>query len=260
MATRKKAVAEPTQSTSTGKKWEVKDRFYELIGKQSLVRKIKSKNIAWFDEDKEEERWLAYAINENTPFVDEFKSPKPRLGHIYFRDGVLHVPKEKKALQQLLSLYHPQLNKVYKERDEEVEATDIVSQTELVLEAMNLAKEMDISKAEAIVRTEVGSAINNMKSNEIKRDLYLMAQNRPKLFIQLAEDENIELINDGRKAVEMGIINLINKNTLFTWASNGNKLLKVGFDKDPYSELARYFKSDDEGVEVYLSVKKQIQL
>ena len=94
-------------------KWELKDRTYFLKGgKSPLTYTIKSKGIFFFDEQKAEERELKYAINQKTPFVDEFTG-NARLGHIVFEDGTITVPKEKQSLQKLLSLYHPDRNKIY---------------------------------------------------------------------------------------------------------------------------------------------------
>ena len=43
---------------------------------------------------------------------------------------------------------------------------------------------MDIDMAEAIMRVEVGSEVNNLSSKELKRDLLLFARRNPKLFIR----------------------------------------------------------------------------
>ena len=117
---------------------------------------------------------------------------------------------------------------------------------------------MDVDQAEAIMRTELGSEVSTMKSKEIKRDLLLFAKNNPELFLDLANDENINIRNVGIKAVEEGIIKLSNDQRTFTWASNGRKLITVPFDENPYSALAAYFKTDD-GIEVYQTVEKRLK-
>ena len=245
----------PKVKTNT---WEVKDRTYYLKGgRNALTYTIRSKGIYWFDEEKGFERELKFTLNQNTPFVDEFKGPA-RLGHIVFQDGTLLVPKEKQTLQKLLSLYHPQKGKLYDEFDAVENAEDELDWLELELEALVAAKSIEIDHAEAILRTELGSSVSTMSSKELKRDLLLFAKKDPVLFLELANDENINIRNMAIKAVEQRIINLSEDNRTFTWASTGRKLITVPFDENPYSALASYFKTD-EGIEVYQSVEKRLK-
>lgn len=238
--------------------WESKDRTYYLKGgRNALTYTIRSKGIYWFDEEKGYERELKYTLNQNTPFVDEFKGPA-RLGHIVFTDGTLVVPKEKQTLQKLLSLYHPQKGKLFEEFDAEEDAEDELDFLELELDALTAARSIDIDQAEAILRTEVGSRVSDMSSKELKRDLLLFAKKDPILFLELVNDENINIRNLAIKAVEQRIINLSDDNRTFSWASTGRKLITVPFDENPYSALAAYFKTD-EGIEVFQSVEKRLK-
>ena len=123
---------------------------------------------------------------------------------------------------------------------------------------MNMAYDMDIDKAEAILRTEVGSEVNKLSSKELKRDLLLFAKRNPKLFLDLAEDENVELRNIAIIAVESKIVSLSQDQRTFSWTSNSKKLLNVPFDENPYSAMAAWFKTD-EGVEVYNSIMKKLK-
>ena len=117
---------------------------------------------------------------------------------------------------------------------------------------------MDIDKAEAILRVELGSRVSSMSSKELKRDLLLFAKSDPVLFLDLVNDENVELRNFGIRATEAGIISLAQDQRTFTWASNGRKLMNVPFDENPYSAMAAWFKTD-EGVEVYKSIEKKFK-
>ena len=117
---------------------------------------------------------------------------------------------------------------------------------------------MDIDQAEAIMRTEIGNNASKMTSKELKRDLLLFARRNPFLFLELANDDNLNIRNIGIKAVEQNIIKLSNDQRTFTWASNGRKLITVPFDENPYSALAAYFKTDD-GIEVYQTVEKRLK-
>jgi len=238
--------------------WEIKDRVYLLKGNLApLSYTIKSKDIYWFDEEKGYERELKYTVNQKTPFVDEFQGQE-RLGHVIFTEGSLIVPKEKQTLQKLLSLYHPQRNKLYFEYDAAEEAEDELEFIEYEIEALNMANNMDIEEAEAIVRVNVGSQVSTMTSKEIKRDLLVFAKRDPKTFLELANDENIQVRNTGLKAVEAGILKLSGDQRTFKWGSNGRVLMTVPFDENPYSALAAWFKTD-EGVEVYQTIEKRLK-
>jgi hypothetical protein len=117
---------------------------------------------------------------------------------------------------------------------------------------------MDVDDAEAILRVELGSKVSTMTTKELKRDLLLFAKRQPDLFMELANDDNVQLRNIAIKASEMGIIKLSQDQRTFTWGSNGRKLMTVPFDENPYSAMAAYFKTD-EGVEVYRSVEKNLE-
>ena len=238
--------------------WQVKDRLYELKGKKiPVVYILKSKSFYWYDPEMGMEREIKYCRNQQTVFVDEMKGPQ-RLGHIIFRNGKLLVEKEQTILQKFLSIYHPGLNTEYTEHNPEKIATQDINILEYRLDAMNMAKSLEVDRAEAILRTELGNSVSKMTSQELKRDLLLFAQNNPVLFMELASDENINIRNVGIKAVEMGIIQLSDDQRTFKWASNGRKLITVPFDENPYSALAAYFKTDD-GIEVYQTVEKKLK-
>ena len=138
------------------------------------------------------------------------------------------------------------------------EAVDELEDLNLQIEALNLAKDMDVDKAEAIMRIELGSDVTKMSTKELKRDLLLFAQDNPELFIELSNDENVELRNFGIRSVELNIVKLASDQRTFNWASNGRKLMTVPFDENPYSALAAWFKTD-EGLEVYKSIEKKFK-
>lgn len=238
--------------------WEVKDRLYELkMDSFPPVYIIKSRGLFYFDKEKGYEREIKYARNQQTPFVDEMKGHS-KLGHIIFRNGKLFVEKEKVALQKFLSLYHPGRGSIFKEFNADEIATSDLDIIELQLEAMNLAKTIDVDQAEAILRTEIGREVTKMTSKELKRDLLVFAQNQPQLFLELANDDNINVRNTGIRAVEAGIIELSQDQRTFKWQSTGKKLITVPFDENPYSALAAWFKTDD-GIDVFKTVEKRLK-
>mgnify|MGYP005812653481 FL=1 len=237
--------------------WEIKDRLYNLKGgKKPLSRMIKSANVYWFDEEKGYERELKYCSNQRTPFVDEMAGDQ-RLEHIIFRSGSLYVPKEKTVLQKLLSLYHPHKDTLYEEYKPEFLAEEEIDVLEMQVEALVAARNVDIDMAEAIMRVEIGSKVSNLSSKELRRDLLVFAKNNPKLFLELADDENVMLRNFGIRAVEMGVLRLSSDQRNFLWGSNGRKLMTVPFDEHPYTALAHWFKTD-EGMEIYTNIEKRL--
>lgn len=252
----------PVKKTPVKPTFEFKDRTYVLSGKKSpLVYSLPSKHsqrkpLLYFDKELGYNRELRYATNQPSPFVDEQKGTST-LGRIVLRDGKLVVPKERVALQKLLSLYHPLKDIVYYEFDPVGISENELDWIELELASLNLAKQLNISEAEAILRVEFGSKVSELSSSEIKRDLMIFAKRKPQLFIQLAEDDNVQLRNVGVKAVEQGLLKISQDQRTFSYGQTDRKLMTVPFDEHPYSALAAYFKTD-EGMEVYKAIMKKL--
>tara|TARA_B100000287_G_scaffold407239_1_gene432490 strand:+ start:423 stop:1265 length:843 start_codon:yes stop_codon:yes gene_type:complete len=238
--------------------WEIKDRIYFLKGdNKPLSYSIRSANLFYFDEELGYEREIKYCQNQRTPFVDEMKGDQ-RLEHIIFRSGSLFVEKEKVTLQKFLSLYHPHNGKLFYEHNPVEIAKDELDWLEFEVEALSIARDMDIDTAEAIMRVENGSEVSKMSSKELRRDLLVFARNNPKLFLDLANDEDVMLRNFGIKAVEEDIIKLSGDQRYFMWKSNEKKLMTIPFDEHPYSALAAWFKTD-EGMEVFKNIEKRLK-
>ena len=254
---KKVTAQEPAKPT-----WEIKDRLYTLkSNKRPLVFTIPSRHTAkrpllWFDEEKGYQRELKYATNQRSPFTDEQNGPAT-LGRIVLRDGALRVPKENQVLQKLLSLYHPYKDELYEEYKPVQQAANQLDWIEAEIEALNLAKALSIDELEAVLRVEFGNQVNQLSSSELKRDGLLFAKKKPLLFIELANDENVQLRNFGIKATEARIIKLSPDQRTFTYGDNNRKLMTIPFDENPYSALAAWFKTDD-GVEVYKAIEKRL--
>ena len=243
------------------KNWESKDRTYILNGKSPLTWTIQTKHtrkkpLLWFDEENGINKEIRYATNQNSLFVDE-QDGYVTMGHVFFEDGMLIVPKAQVQLQKLLSLYHPHAEKQWKEMKPEKAAMDAVQVAELTLDALNLVGELEEDNLIAILRTEHGSAVNSWTPTQVKRMGFAMANKNPKLFIELSNDEEIQLRNVAIRATEAGIVLLTNNNTTFVTKS-GKKLFTVPFDENPYQAFARWFKTDD-GVDAYKSIEKKLK-
>jgi frataxin-like iron-binding protein CyaY len=257
-------VAEPKKETPKVVKpeWEVKDRLYLLKGRRTPLtltipgKHTRKHSLLWFDPKTQKQREIRYATNMSSPLADEQKG-EATLGHIVFRDGKLTVPAKNIALQKLLSIYHPLKDKVYYEFKPIQNAEDELDVIEWEIDALNAARNIDIDQAEAIMRVELGSKVGLMSSKEIKRDLLLFAKRNPKLFIELAKDENVMLRNLAIRAEEAGVIILSQDQRTFYWGSNNRKLMNVPFDENPYSAFASFLKTD-EGVEIYKSIDKKL--
>jgi hypothetical protein len=256
-------IAKPAAPIQKKDTWDYKDRLYELTtGRKPLVFTVPTVHtqkspLLWFDKDAGYQRELRYATNQRTPFVDE-QDGVATMGRITFRNGELRVPKENVTLQKLLSLYHPYLhNGLISEYKPEQIAENDVEWIEMELEAMNLAKSMDIDEAEAVLRVENGSGVSKLSSKELKRDLLIFARQQPGLFLNLANDDNVHLRNIGIKATEIGLLKLSQDQRTFSYGDTDRKLMTVPFDEHPYSALASYFKTD-EGMEVLQAIEKRI--
>jgi len=262
VAPQKTVKAKTVEQKPSKPEWEIKDRIYYLTGNKSpLTLKIPGRHtrkhaLLYFDAVTGKQREIRYATNQDSPLVDKQKG-EVTLGHIMFMGGTLKVPKQKQNLQKLLSLYHPLKGKLYEEFSAVEKAEDELDELELQIDALNAAKSMDIDQIEAIMRVEVGSKVSQMSSKELKRDLLLFAKKNPSLFVELANDENVQLRNIAIVATENGVIALSQDQRTFTWGSNGRKLMNVPFDENPYSAMAAWFKTD-EGVEVYKSIEKKL--
>ena len=241
-------------------KKQKKAQLWQLIGnKQPLINVIPTKHSArkpllWFDEEKGYNRELRYATNQKSIFVDE-QVGVATLGRIVFRQGKLLAEPTDPQLSTFLE-HHPLNGKLFAKFDAVEEASDDLEFMDSQLQAMNLAKQLEIDHAEAILRVELGSKVTDMSTKEIKRDILLFAKNEPYNFLSLAQDDNVELRNFGIKAVEAGYITLTPDQRTFKWKSNGRKLFDVPLDEHPYSALAAYFKTD-EGMEVLKTLEKK---
>jgi hypothetical protein len=256
-----KAVAKPAPVVPVKPEWEIKDRVYYLRGNSSpITHTIPGKHtpkhaLLYFDKEAGVQKEIRYATNHSSPFKQE-QEGEATMGHIVFRNGSLVVPMAKQNLQKLLSLYHPLKGRIYDEFDSVEEAEDDLEMLDLQVDAAVIARDMDIDDAEAILRVEIGSKVNDLTSKEIKRDIRLFARKNPALFIDLAEDDNVQLRNIAIKATEANIISLSQDQRTFSWTSTGRKLMNVPFDESPYSAMAAYFKTD-EGMEVFRSIEKK---
>jgi hypothetical protein len=199
--------------------WEIKDRMYIVIGQAPLTLTISSKHTS--------------------------------------RHPLLYFDKEK-GVQREIRYATNQNSPFVDEQSGQVTLGHIMFKDG----ALYVKKEQqNLQKLLSLYHPLLGNKyyeVSSMTTKELKRDLLLFAKRQPDLFMELANDDNVQLRNIAIKASEMGIIKLSQDQRTFTWGSNGRKLMTVPFDENPYSAMAAYFKTD-EGVEVYRSVEKNLE-
>ena len=244
------------------KNWEIKDRVYRLKVGSPLTWTIQTKHtrkkpLLWFDEENGINKEIRYSTNQNSLFVDE-QDGYVTLGHVFFEDGMLVVPRNDQQLQKLLSLYHPKAEQTWGEEKPEKRNLDALAVAEKVLDALNLVTELEESHLIAILRTEHGGAVTQWTPAQLKRMGFAFANKNPQLFTDLAKDEDVKLRNKANQAVEAGLVKLANNNTQWVWAKNGAKILTVPFDENPYVAFAQFFKTDA-GSDVYKSIEKKLK-
>lgn len=249
--------------TKKSDSFEFKDRVYILKGNQPVtfvlnVKHSENNPLQYFDPIEQRNRSIRYATNQKSPFEDE-QEGFSTLGKAIFEDGTLKVPKENIVLQKILSIYHPYKGIKYEEFDPNKEAEAELEELDLVFEAQKTIRENPIEDNEAIARVLWKGKVATMSSGEMKRDLLVYAKSNPKEILALASDESIKLRNLAIRAVESGLLALTNDNRTFIYNDKTKtKIIDVDFGKNPYSELASYFKTD-EGIDVMKNIVNKLK-
>lgn len=243
---------------------EITDKLYVLKRKTFPIsfmlasRNTTRRSLLYFDTKTNTNRPLRYAVNQKSPFEDE-QDGNFILEPIIFDDGLLSVPKENQVLQMFLS-YHPDNGSVFEEVDTKRDASVQIDSINIQLDAQIAARELDIATAEAIARVMMGTRVDRLSSEELRRDLMLFARNNPYDFLQLLNDPELKLQNIAVKALQDGTFVLKNKNRdiFFNLQDNKKKLMGVPFGEDPIKLLTSWLQSN-EGLETYEYLSKKYQ-
>lgn len=237
-------------------KQTLEDKIYVLKRKNfpmSLMlnsRNSARKPLLYFDEETGQNRPLRYARNQKSPFEDE-QDGHAILEPIIFEDGLLTVPKNNQVLQKFLA-YHPENGILFEELDTKKDAADQIDWMMIQLNAQNAAMNLDISTREAIGRIILGARVDNLSSEELKRDVLLYARNNPEEFLDMIDDPELRLQNIAAKALQDNLFTLKNnrRDIYFNLPDNKKKLMGIPFGDDPIKLLTSYLQSD-EGIELY---------
>lgn len=243
---------------------EITDKLYVLKRKTFPIsfmlasRNTTRRSLLFFDSKTNTNRPLRYAVNQKSPFEDE-QDGNFILEPIIFDDGLLSVPKENQVLQMFLS-YHPDNGSVFEEVDTKRDASVQIDSINIQLDAQIAARELDIATAEAIARVMMGTRVDRLSSEELRRDLMLFARNNPYDFLQLLNDPELRLQNISVKALQDGTFVLKNKNRdiFFNLQDNKKKLMGVPFGEDPVKLITSWLQSN-EGLETYEYLSKKYQ-
>lgn len=236
------------------KKPEIKDRVYVLkdvappLSFMLPSRNTKRFALLHFDEETNTNRALRYARNQKSPFEDE-QDGNYILEPIVFEDGVLVVQKNNPVLQKFLSL-HPSNGDIFEEFDPEKEAAASLEYINFELDAQIAAREISIDTAMAVLRVMIGSRVENMTSQEIRRDVMVYAKNNPEEFLEMIDDSDLQLRNKAAKYIEMAYLQFRNsqRDVYFNLKDNKRKMMSVPLGEDPINAMAAYFKTQ-EGIE-----------
>ena len=213
------------------------------------------KSILWYDEERNEQRALRYAINQKSIFEDE-QNGQSIIGEIEFKDGSLVCNTRNDATLIKFLERHPD-NKVnggnvFEELNHEAEAQEIIDLIEIEAEAISLARELDINEIERIGYKIWGVRAGKLKSAELRRDVLIYARNNSGDFLDMFEDVDSDIQVFVSKAISEGYIQWRKNNTELYWNLKDNKKMihRVERGAEPSKSLDKFIKSR-EGSEFY---------
>ena len=229
------------------------DKIYKLKTGNPLSYTLASRNhprfpLMWFDEKKNQNRPLRYAVNQKSPFEDE-QDGNAIIEPIVFEDGFLSVPRTNPVLQEFLH-YHPLNNIIFTEVDKEKEASEEVEDLNIEVDALIEARRLTLEQIETLTRVMFGKDPSTISTAELKRDILVFAKNDPRGFLATLNDPELQFQSKVRLFFEEKLLALRNndREVWFNTPTNKKKMLSVPYGEDPY-EMAGHFLSSDEGID-----------
>lgn len=201
--------------------------------------------MLWFDETTGTNKALRYARNQNSPFQDE-QDDNAILEPIIFENGFLTVKKENQVLQKFLE-YHPGKGRVYVEVDKAKEASDVVKNLNLEVDALIQARQLKVDEVENIARVIFQKDISTVTTDELRRDILVFAKNQPQDFMLLLKDPALKLNAKIQLFFDKNLLQFRNNNkeVFFNTPSNKKKMLNIPYQEDPFYIIASHFQTDD---------------
>lgn len=226
------------------------DKIYKLKSGNPLSYTLASRNhprfpLMWYDEKKNINRALRYAVNQKSPFEDE-QDGNAIVEPIVFEDGFLRVPKTNPVLQEFLH-YHPFNGRVFVEVDHEKDAAEEVDYLHIEVDAMVQARQLTIEQIETLTRVMFGTDPSLSSTAELKRDILVFAKKDPVGFLDILNDPDLKFHGKVMTFFENKLLLLKNNNkeVWYNTPTNKKKMLSVAFGEDPYEATALFLKSDD---------------
>lgn len=230
-----------------------KDKVYKLLNGNPLSYTLASRNhprfpLMWFDESKNQNRPLRYAVNQKSPFEDE-QDGNAILEPIVFEDGFLSVPRTNPVLQEFLH-YHPLNGIAFAEVDEEKEASEEVEEMNIEIDALIEARKLTVEQVETLTRVMFGKDPSLIPTDVLKRDILVFAKTDPKAFLMTLNDPELQFQARIVRFFEEKFLTLRNndREVWYNTPSNKKKMLSIPFGEDPY-EVVGHFLSSDEGLD-----------
>jgi len=226
------------------------DKVYKLLINAPLSYTIASRNnprfpLMWFDEEKQINRVLRYATNQNSPFEDE-QDGNAILEPVVFEDGFLSVPKTNVALQKFLH-FHPHNGTLFAELDKEKDASEEVKDMNIEVDALIEARSLEISQIEMISRVLFGTDPSTVSTAELKRDILVFARRYPQDFLDVINDPELKFHAKVRTFFENGWIGVRgnNKELWYNTPTNKKKMCSIPFNGDSFETALSYLMSDE---------------
>tara|TARA_R100000742_G_C4271052_1_gene89878 strand:+ start:237 stop:995 length:759 start_codon:yes stop_codon:yes gene_type:complete len=242
------------------KKQQFTDKTYRLLnGRSPLSYMLSSRHssrspLLWFDEETGQNKALRYARNQRSPFEEE-QDGNAVLEPIIFEDGMLIVNKQDQSLQKFLH-YHPGNGSIFAEVNHQKDAARELEYVEKALDAQIMAKNLSLEKLLMVSRVLMGSRVDKMSTQELKRDILVYSKNEPQEFMSVLNDPMLDLQDMVYRFFEANLLTMrnSNKDVYYNLKKNKQKMLTVPYGQDSIYIVASYFQSD-EGVEAFKMLK-----
>jgi hypothetical protein len=142
---------------------------------------------------------------------------------------------------------HPLNGDVFKELNQEKEATLDIEELNIELDAQIAAREMNLETMESVGRLIYGGVVDTMTTPELKRDILLYARNYPIQFLEMINDPDLAETAMASKALSAGLFAMRNNNReiWFNMPGNKRKLMNIQPGDDPVSVLSTFFESEE---------------
>lgn len=232
---------------------EAKTRFYKLTRNRAplayLLQVEHNPRRPLLEKGTNKE--LRYCTNQKTPYRED-QSGYATVGEIIFEEGFLTVNPDNSVLQHFLSVT-PDNGREFVEidhaKDAEAELEKIDLETEAILRAKEIGK--DVDTLEAVARIIFSKDISRLTTSELKRDVRVFARNNPEKFLNMIEDKDLDIVAKVQAFFDRGMLSKRNNNrdVYYNMPDNKRKMLTVPQNSNPREAVVKYLTSND-GIEV----------